>query len=220
MVLVSINIGQPRTVQIGTRTVQTGINKTPVQSAQIEPLGLADDHVVDQKHHGGPDQAVYVYSAEDYDWWMGQLGQALEPGLFGENLTFSSFGEGPVRVGDRFRVGAVLLEATAPRIPCAVFANRMDDPQWVKKFQQAARPGFYARVLTAGEVKKGDPIEKIAALATNPSIADIFALHYEKSPSLETLRWVLSAPIAIRYREDYEKALQEISEIPSTSGRG
>lgn len=220
MVLASINIGKPRTVQIGTRTVQTGINKRPVERARVEPPGLVNDHVADKRHHGGPDQAVYVYSAEDYQWWMEQLGESLEPGTFGENLTFSGFGPEPVRVGDRFRVGEVLIEASLPRIPCAVFADRMNDPGWVKKFRHAGRPGFYARVLGAGEVKRGDSIEKIPAPTANPSIGDIFALWYEKSPSPETLRWVLSAPIAIRAREDYEKVLKEITESPSPSGRG
>ncbi|MER3483247.1 MAG: MOSC domain-containing protein [Meiothermus sp.] len=211
MFLASINLGQPLTAQIGPRTVQTGINKNPVQQARVEPMGLVDDHVVDQRHHGGPDQAVYVYSAEDYDWWMEQLGESLEPGTFGENLTFSSFGPETVRVGDRFRVGSVLIEATAPRIPCDVFAHRMNDLGWVKKFQKAGRPGFYARVLRSGEVKKGDPIERTLAPSANPSIGDMFKLYFDKSPSPQTLRWVLSAPIAVRARKDYEKVLREIT---------
>ena len=35
-------------------------------AVEVMPLGLADDAVVDVKHHGGHDQAVYVYGAPDY----------------------------------------------------------------------------------------------------------------------------------------------------------
>ncbi|MCX7802971.1 MAG: MOSC domain-containing protein, partial [Meiothermus ruber] len=152
------------------------------------------------EHHGGPDQAVYVYSAQDYDWWMEQLGEALLPGTFGENLTFSSFGAEPVRIGDRFRVGEVLLEITAPRIPCSTLAARMNDLEFVKKFRQAARPGFYARVLEAGRVQQGDPVQKIAAPTAFPTLADVFHLWYDKAPETARLRWILTAPLAERAR--------------------
>lgn len=42
-----------------------------------------------------------------------ELGAVPEPGTFGENLTLSSFGDEPVRIGDRYRIGAALVEATA-----------------------------------------------------------------------------------------------------------
>lgn len=213
MVLLSINIGSSRTVRIGPRSVATGIDKAPVAHATIGPLGLAGDVVADQKNHGGPDQAVYVYSAEDYDWWAEQLGVAQDPGTFGENLTFSSFGPGPLRIGDRYQVGSATLEVTAPRIPCAVFAHRMNDPQWVWKFQRAGRPGFYARVLEPGEVRPGDPIEKFLAPGQYPTLAEVYALRFEKSPDPETLRRILAAPIATRTRKDYQERLREVTAV-------
>ncbi|AWR86428.1 hypothetical protein Mtai_v1c11860 [Meiothermus taiwanensis WR-220] len=200
MRLISINLGNPQPLQIGNRATTTGIYKNPTEAAQISTLGLVGDHISDQEHHGGPDQAVYVYSAEDYDWWMEQLGEALPPGMFGENLTFSSFGAEPVRIGDRFKVGEVLLEATAPRIPCSTLAARMNDPQFVKKFRQAARPGFYARVLEAGRVQQGDPIQKISAPAAFPTLSEVFHLWYDKAPEAARLRWILTAPLAERAR--------------------
>ncbi|MBF6592961.1 MAG: MOSC domain-containing protein [Thermaceae bacterium] len=218
MVLVSINIGSSQAVSNGIRATTTGINKKPVPRAEIYALGLNGDLVADKKNHGGPDQAVYVYSVDDYAWWAEQLGAELEPGTFGENLTFSSFGPETVRIGDRFGVGKVLLEVTAPRIPCWVLADRMGDNGFVKRFQKAERPGFYTRVIETGEVKTGDLIEKTSAPTTNPTLSEIFALWYEKSPSPETLRWVLSAPLAARARKDYEERLREITGIPSPKG--
>lgn len=211
MRLLSVNIGSARAVQVGPRTVSTGIYKTPVtHPLRVGKRGLETDTVSDQKHHGGPDQAVYVYSADDYAWWALhlQLGHPLEPGTFGENLTFSTFGPEPVRIGERFRVGTVLLEVSEPRIPCGVFAARMGDPGWVKKFQQAARPGFYARVLEEGVVRAGERLERIPTQADHPTLQDVFALWYESQPDPTQLRWVLQAPLAIRARREYEERLK------------
>jgi MOSC domain-containing protein YiiM len=209
MRLLSVNIGSARAVQVGPRAVSTGIYKTPVaHPVRVGKLGLETDTVSDQKHHGGPDQAVYVYSADDYAWWALQLGHPFEPGTFGENLTFSTFGPEPVRIGERFRVGAVLLEVTAPRIPCGVFAARMGDPGWVKKFKQAARPGFYARVLEEGVVRAGERLERIPTQADYPTLQDLFTLWYESSPDPAKLHWVLQAPLAIRARREYEERLK------------
>ncbi len=213
MRLLSINLGRPEPLQIAHRATTTGIYKNPVETAQISTLGLSGDHVDDQEHHGGPDQAVYVYSAEDYDWWMGQLGEVLTPGTFGENLTFSSFGEGPVRIGDRFRVGPVVLEVSAPRIPCATLAARMGDPNFVKKFRQAGRPGFYARVLEEGQVQRGQSVEKIAAPTHNATLVEVFDLWYDKTPDAARLRWVLSTPLAERARRVYAERLQSLEMI-------
>lgn len=130
----------------------------------------------------------------------GAVGRGVLPGTFGENLTFSSFGAEPARIGDRFRVGEVLLEVTAPRIPCSTLAARMNDLEFVKKFRQAARPGFYARVLEAGRVQQGDPIQKIAAPTALPALTEVFHLWYDKTPEAARLRWILTAPLAERAR--------------------
>ena len=113
----SVNAGRAELMKIGARTISTGIRKAPVERGYVGLLGLAGDVVADVENHGGPDQAVYVYSAEDYAWWGKELGAAPAPGTFGENLTLSSFDPEPVQIGDRYRVGAALLEVTAPRIP-------------------------------------------------------------------------------------------------------
>ena len=94
-------------MRIGARTVETGIRKGPVERGTVHALGLAGDVVADTENHGGPDQALYLYSCEDYAYWEAELGALPPPGTFGENLTVSSFGAEPVRIGDRFRIGPV-----------------------------------------------------------------------------------------------------------------
>ncbi len=116
MKVVSVNAGRAELMRIGARTVSTGIRKGPVERGQVGALGLAGDVVADVENHGGLDQALYLYSSDDYAFWAEQLGEVPQPGTFGENLTLSSFGTEPVRIGDRFRIGIALVEMTAPRI--------------------------------------------------------------------------------------------------------
>ena len=100
-----------------------------------------------QKHHGGPDQAVYVYLSEDYDWWSKTLGRPIAPGTFGDNITISGLTSADLAIGDRLIAGDVVIEVTTPRIPCNTLAARMGDPGFVKAYRDAGRPGAYCRVI-------------------------------------------------------------------------
>jgi len=208
--VVSVNAGSAELMQIGARTVSTGIRKRPVERGYAGTLGLEGDVVADEKHHGGPDQALYLYSFEDYAWWAGELGNAPEPGTFGENLTLSSFGSGEVRIGDRFRAGQALVEVTAPRIPCAVFATRMGEPNWVKRFAEARRPGLYVRVLEPGEIAAGDPVERLGGGDGHPTLVELMDAWYDPEPDAELLERVLAAPLAVRDRAAFEKKLARV----------
>ncbi len=150
--LLSVNLGQARALD--AKSGLTGHFKTPVARAvRIGPLGLEGDAIVDTENHGGADQAVYLYDREDLDWWQDQLGRPLGPGSFGENLTVSGLPTGAVALGDRFRIGDVLLEVTSPRIPCLTLARVMGDPEFPKRFLAAERCGYYARVIAEGSVE-------------------------------------------------------------------
>jgi MOSC domain-containing protein YiiM len=205
--VVSVNAGRAELMQIGARTVSTGIRKGPVERGHVHALGLAGDVVADVENHGGLDQALYLYSSDDYAYWGKQLGGVPEPGTFGENLTLSSFGAEPVRIGERFQVGAALVEVTAPRIPCSVFATRMGEPDWVKRFAGARRPGFYARVLDPGEVAAGDPVERLDGADGNPTVVDLMDVWYDQEPDPELLERLLTSPLAERARTNVERKL-------------
>ena len=209
MEVVSVNAGRAELMKIGARTVSTGIRKGPVERGYVGTFGLAGDVVADEENHGGLDQALYLYSSEDYAWWAGELGAALEPGTFGENLTLSSFGAEPVRIGDRFRVGPALVEATAARIPCSVFATRMAEPEWVKRFAAARRPGVYVRVLEPGEVAVGDVVERIDGDGEHPMVVDLMDVWYDPSPEL--LVRLLRSPLADRARVAVEQKLGRVT---------
>jgi MOSC domain-containing protein YiiM len=209
--VVSVNAGRSELMRIGARTVETGIRKGPVARGHVGALGLAGDVVADVENHGGLDQALYLYSSDDYAFWAAELGGTPEPGTFGENLTLSSFGAEPVRIGARFRIGAALLEVTAPRIPCAVFATRMGAPDWVKRFAEARRPGLYVRVLEPGEIAAGDPVERLADGNGHPTVVDLMDVWYDKDPDPALLERLLASPLAVRARANVENKLARIA---------
>jgi MOSC domain-containing protein YiiM len=211
MNVLSVNLGQERILQRNHRVERTGIFKLPTQNAvKVTKLGLEGDVIISKKHHGGPDQAVYVYGGGDYEWWSKELERDVAPGTFGENLTLSALESAQFHIGDILHVGEVTLQVTAPRIPCGTFAARMNDPQWVKTFRHAERPGLYCRLIQEGFVKTGDPVSIERYTDKTVSIPEMFRDFYVKHKSEETLRRHLHAPIAIRARRDIERELQNL----------
>jgi MOSC domain-containing protein YiiM len=212
MKLMSVNIGQERTQQRKNYIETTGIYKFPVQEpVEIKSLGIEQDAICDTKSHGGPDQAIYVYGGADYKWWSQELRKEIAPGTFGENLTISELESAQFNVGDMLHIGKVILQVTAARIPCGTFAARMDDPQWVKRFRYAERPGLYCRVIKEGFVRAGDIVSVERYSGETISILQMFRDYYDKDKSEETIRRHLNAPIAIRARRDIEKELTRLN---------
>lgn len=206
MQLISVNIGRERSIQNGKRAEATGIYKLPVTTpVAITALGLVGDAVVDVENHGGVDQAVYVYGVPDYAWWSVQLGYELAPGTFGENLTIAGLESAGLNIGDMLHIGAVTLQVTAARIPCATLAARMGDPGFVKRFRAAERPGAYCRVLQIGVVQAGDPVVLERYTGETITLVEMFRDFYDPQPSAETIRRHLAAPIAVRARADVEE---------------
>lgn len=174
----------------------SGIDKKPRRGrVAVARLGLAGDHVVDTVNHGGPDQAVYLYCVGDYDWWKAELGRNLPPGSFGENLTVSGIVTADVSVGDRFRCGALLLEATSARIPCETFAAHMDDRSFVKRFFRANRTGFYCRVLGEGDVAAGDLLDYLPFAGASVPITELVETYGLAGLDAETVARYRAAPV-------------------------
>lgn len=212
MKLLSINLGIKKEIQIGNSTDQTGIYKSPVQgSVQVTKLGLEGDHIENKKHHGGPDQAIYIYGGADYTWWEHELGNEIQPGTFGENLTISDLESGTFNVGDLLHIGGATLEVSMPRIPCATFAARMGDTAWVKKFRQAERPGFYCRVKREGVIQVGDAVALEKFQGETISIQQLYQDYYERNKTVQMLQSHLAAPVSIRWRKRIEDELEKLS---------
>ncbi len=212
MKLLSVNIGRERQQQRNDYIETTGIYKIPVNGpVEIKSLGIEGDAICDRKNHGGPDQAIYIYGGADYAWWEQELGKEIPPGTFGENLTIGDLESARFNVGDYLHIGEAILQVTASRIPCGTFAARMSDPQWVKKFRAAERPGLYCRVIKEGMVNAGNEVVIEKYTGETISILEMFREHYVKDKSQDSLRRHLGAPIDIRTRRNMEAGLQKLS---------
>jgi MOSC domain-containing protein YiiM len=155
----------------------TAIDKRPQDGrVPVGELGLRGDSVCDTKNHGGPDQALYAYAAEDSAWWAGQLGREIPPGLFGENLVTEGLDITNALIGEVWRLGAeVEVMVRAPRIPCVTFQHRMEIRGWIKRFHQEGRPGAYLKVLKTGSLGAGDAIEVVHRPEHEVTVGVMFA---------------------------------------------
>lgn len=175
----------------------TSIDKRPVSGrVAVGPLGLAGDTQSNPKHHGGEEQAVYVYADEDAAWWADQLGREIAPGLFGENVRVSGVEVSGAEIGERWRLSAgdgaeMVLEVTSPRIPCAIFQKRMGERDWVKRFTERGAPGAYLKVIAGGTIAVGDRVEVIHRPGHGVTVADVLG-----RPDAEVLGRLLTAEAA------------------------
>jgi MOSC domain-containing protein YiiM len=203
--ILSVNVGRPTPISLGDRQIQTGIFKLPRQNGSISvlPSGIEHDSICDTSRHGGPGQAVYLYSAEDAAWWSSQLQREVPAGFFGENITIDRWWPTP-RVGDRLVIDQVELEISFPRVPCATLAARVGNPSFPKEFVAANRPGLYTRVIRPGEIRAGMQGSVQRASSDNPTTHALFACWHETPRDRQFLRRALQAPIAERARAAFE----------------
>src|SRR5947199_274043 len=94
-----------------------GIPKRPVPEATVTAEGILGDRWAHPDIHGGPNQAVLLITSEGIEELIAQ-GYPLFNGALGENLTVNRLDRHQMRVGQRYRVGEVLLELTKLRGPC------------------------------------------------------------------------------------------------------
>ena len=83
----------------------------------------------------------------------------------------------------------------------------MGEPDWVKRFAAARRPGLYVRVLEPGEVAVGDRVDRLGGEESHPSVVDLMDVWYDPEPDPELLERLLSSPLAVRARSNVERKL-------------
>jgi MOSC domain-containing protein YiiM len=180
---VSVNVGRPRTIAWHDGNVTSAIWKEPVSGrVLVQGVNLAGDDQADRRVHGGPDKAVYTYALADYGWWQTQLGIAVQPGLFGENLTIEGLDLTDALIGERWRIGSALFEVSQPRIPCYKLGIRLADPGFPRRFAAAGRPGAYLRIVREGAVAAGDEVSVVSRPEHEVTVAFVArAYHVDRS---------------------------------------
>lgn len=170
-VVLSVNVGPVAEFRAG-RAKYSAIVKTAVDGrVAVRGVNVAGDDQADRRVHGGPDQAVYAYARESYDWWERELGRPLTHGLFGENLTLEGVEVDGALIGERWAIGSVVLEVTAPRTPCLKLQTRMGEPGFIKRFAEGRRPGAYLRIVEEGELSAGDEVALLSRPAHDVTVA-------------------------------------------------
>ncbi len=194
--LVSVNVGMPRDVAWKGQTVYTGAWKQPVDGARmVRRLNVDGDGQGDLDGHGGENRAVLVYQLDSYRYWRNELGRSdLEPGAFGENFTVDELADDQVCIGDRYRIGELVVEVTQPRVTCYRVGMRLGEPRMAALLVQHHRPGFYCRVLAEGEARAGQPIVKVGEGPGHVTVAEIDALLYLPGHPRAGLRRALGVP--------------------------
>src|SRR2546425_6280602 len=210
MKLISVNVGLPREITVGGKTVKTSIWKNPIQGrVHVSTLNLDGDQQSDLSVHGGVDKAVYVYPSEHYSYWRTQLPDVELPwGAFGENFTSEGILEDQTKIGDRIQIGSAEFVVTQPRMPCFKLGIRFNRSDMVKRFLQSGRTGFYFAVLKEGEVAAGDSIELIEGDEHNIPVADVVNLYRGDATNQDLLRRVSELPsLPNSWREYFHKRL-------------
>ncbi|MFN3317249.1 MAG: MOSC domain-containing protein [Allorhizobium sp.] len=199
MKILAVCLGRPEILP--GKKYKTGINKLAIQGPiMVDAEGLVGDAILNRKHHGGVDQAVYIEGSIDLDWWQAELGRDLPYGTFGENLVIEGIESAMLAAGDRLAIGEVLLEVTSARMPCATFAAKMDDPTIVKRYTKAARPGAYARVLQGGMVEAGQSVEFTPWSGDRVTMREMMATFGRKLSDADRARY-LAAPVHYKVRD-------------------
>ncbi|MBI3133034.1 MAG: MOSC domain-containing protein [Bacteroidetes bacterium] len=212
MKIISLNIGEKKTVNWRDTLVQTGIYKYPVEGPlYLGKTDVKDDVVYDRKYHGGIDKACYLFSAEHYPEWQ-KLFPDLEwnYGMFGENLTIEGLQESDFFIGDILRIGGATVQVSQPRQPCFKLGIRFETQTVLKTFIQKNQPGMYIRVLDEENVFKNDSVELIERPHNSIRLLEVWDLLYKPNPDAELLRFALDYPLL---SDGCKESLRQIQKV-------
>jgi MOSC domain-containing protein YiiM len=200
MRVISLNVGEPRVVQVADQEVVTAIFKEPVPGPlMLRRLNFDGDRQADLEVHGGKNKAIYAYASEHYAFWRREFPDMDLPwGMFGENLTTEGLTEENASIGDQFRIGEAVVALSQPRLPCYKLSIRFDRADIVKRFFASRRSGIYFSVLEEGLVKTGDAIEAVSHDPRGIRVADVNRAYANAADNLPLLRRIVSANILPR----------------------
>ncbi|MCC7492186.1 MAG: MOSC domain-containing protein [Fimbriimonadaceae bacterium] len=208
MHLLSVNQGGARPHPRGNGR-QTGIYKEPVAVLTVTPVGVAGDVVCDRQHHGMPSKALCCYSGDHYPGWAERYPDGTwAAGTFGENLTVAGLTEDMVHLGDVWQIGAVVLQVSQPRGPCATLAGRVGLPDFVKVCLEVGWTGWYVRVLAPGDLRAGDAVSLRQAHPAAITVREANEVRYAATPHRAGLLRLLAVDaLSDEWRRDLSELL-------------
>lgn len=211
MKIQSVNIAKKREITLNGKTRFTGIYKNPVETSVF--LGKEDvknDDVVDRKHHGGENMAVYAFGKNNYPFFEKLYPNLnFENGMFGENLTIDNLNETKIKIGDTYQIGSAIIQVSQPRLPCSTLGYRFGSQKIVKQFLNTTFSGIYFRVLQEGETKKGDEFILIKTNENSLTLAEVFSLFTTNKTNIKMIEKALSLDLlSSRLKSDIRRKLK------------
>jgi MOSC domain-containing protein YiiM len=139
-----------------------GVPKLPVAEAEVGALGIVGDDHDDKENHGGPRQALCLYSVDALKRLQGE-GHPVLAGGMGENITFEGIDVSDLHPGDRLRIGAIEVEVTSYASPCQTIAGNFSDGIFTRVSEKVhiEDSRLYARVIRGGPIRQGDGVDLI-----------------------------------------------------------
>jgi MOSC domain-containing protein YiiM len=215
--ILSIQVGMPKTYDSALasedgqdRSWESGIFKSGIDgSVWLGETNLVGDGQADLKHHGGPDRALLIYSAEHYPAWNDRFGRALEFGSFGENFTVSIANETTVCLGDRWVANDIEIEVSQPRLPCFKLARRLNMPGLNLEVVKNRKGGWYARTLKQGTVEAGQTLKLVERPNPAWTIDRAFEVYMTEKKNREILTELRDLPqLSTLWRDSLTKRLE------------
>lgn len=178
MQIVSSNIATRKPITWKGKTWETGIFKKEInQAIFLTKTGVKSDAVVDLKHHGGKDKAVYAFSKSHYPFFKKQFPKInFYNGIFGENLTVDNLDEKEIYIGDVFRVGEALIQVSQPRLPCKTLNAVFQSDLMMKLFINTTFSGVYFSVLKEGFLQPNGSFELVDQNKEALTVATVYSL--------------------------------------------
>ena len=190
---------------------RSGIAKSPRNGeVRIGDLGLQGDEQGDTRVHGGIDKAVHHYPFEHYVSWREELGELpvlAAPGAFGENISSRGLDEGMVCIGDRYALGAAVLEVSQGRQPCWKLNDRFGVRDMARRVQDTGRTGWYYRVPQPGNARAGDALVLLERPWPSWPLQRLMRLLADRVLDPEVLREALELPLVPSWRTLLERRL-------------
>ncbi|NND16034.1 MAG: MOSC domain-containing protein, partial [Eudoraea sp.] len=172
------------------------------------PIYLKDhavtaDTIGNKKVHGGEYKACYLFSSEHYPYWK-EVYPSMDWnwGMFGENVTTEGLLDSEIHIGDIFKIGSSIVQATIPREPCYKLGVKFNDQHIIETFIAHGYPGTYVKILEEGEIKEGDIIEKLEAAKNSISIAYFFKILNTKDKERSVLLDLIENPYLPKYKKE------------------
>ncbi len=150
----------------GKRAGERGLPKPEVGQAEILAEGLEGDYNVyrQTERAGDPAMALLLIPLETIEA-LNRDGWPVRPGDLGENVTTRGVRYEELRPGRRFRIGSAVVEISKACDPCTnlytlPYVGDAKGPAFLRA--TLGRRGWYARVVTPGRTRRGDPVERVA----------------------------------------------------------